>query len=128
MESLEGFSQEVAKVWQTGILGVNLGEVLTAFLVFFVFLFARRLFYRFARSSLRAVTQKTKTDVDDMILDAIESPLEFAFVVIGLYFAGQVVSLPDGLSDFFSQSRPILNCLHDLLGPVPGSHSTVHVV
>ena len=103
MESLKGFGQEIAKVWQAGVLGVNLGEIFTAVLIFFVFLFARRLFYRFATSSLRTVTRKTQTDVDDMILDAIEKPLEFAFVVIGLYFAGQAVSLPDGLSDFFDK-------------------------
>ena len=103
MELLEGFGKEVARVWQTGVLGVNLGEVITALLIFFAFLFARRLFYRFVTSSLRTVTRKTQTDVDDMILDAIEKPLEFAFVVIGLYFAGQVVSLPDGLSDFFNK-------------------------
>ena len=86
MQSLEGFSKEVAKVWQTGVLGVNLGEIIAALVVIFVFLFARRLFYRFVTSSLKSITRKTKTDLDDLILEAIEKPLEFAFVVIGLVF------------------------------------------
>ncbi len=103
MQSLEGFSKEVAQVWQTGVLGVNLGEIITAFVVIFVFLFARRLFYRFVTSSLKSVTRKTKTDLDDLILEAIEKPLEFAFVVIGLYFAGQIISLPDTVSGFFDK-------------------------
>jgi MscS family membrane protein len=103
MESLEGFGREVAKVWKTGVLGVNLGEIVLALGLFFVFLFARRLFYRFVTSSLRAVTRRTRTDLDDLILDAIEKPLEFAFVVIGLYFAGQIIFLPGTVSDFFDK-------------------------
>ena len=103
MQSLEGFSKEVAKVWQSGVLGVNLGEIITALVVIFVFLFARRLFYRFVTSSLKSVTRKTKTDLDDFILEAIEKPLEFAFVVIGLYFAGQIISLPDTVSEIFDK-------------------------
>jgi len=103
MESLEGFGREVSRVWETGVLGVNLGEIILAVSLFFVFLLARRLFYRFVTSSLRAVTRRTRTDLDDLILDAVEKPLEFAFVVIGLYFAGQIISLPDTVSDFFGK-------------------------
>ena len=95
MESLEGFGKEVANVWQAGVFGINLGEILLALSLFLVFLWARRLFYRFVTSSLRAVTRRTRTDLDDLILDAVENPLEFAFVVIGLYFAGQIISFPD---------------------------------
>jgi MscS family membrane protein len=103
MESLEGFGKEVVKVWQTGVLGVNLGEIIIALAVIFVFLAARRLFYQFVTSSLKAVTRKTKTDLDDLILDAIEKPLEFAFVVVGLYFAGQIISFPATISGFFDK-------------------------
>ena len=103
MKSLEGFGKEVANVWQAGVFGINLGEIILALTLFLVFLLARRLFYRIVTSSLRSVTRRTQTDLDDLILDAVEKPLEFAFVVIGLYFAGQVISLPETVSGFFDR-------------------------
>ena len=42
---IEGFGQEVQQVWDTGILGTNLGEIFFAVGIFLVFLFARRLFF-----------------------------------------------------------------------------------
>lgn len=103
METVEGFLKEVAQVWQAGIFGVSFGEIAIAFTVFFVFLFARRLFYRFILSVLKAVTKRTTTDIDDLLLDAIEKPLEFAFVVVGLYVAGQIIPLPDNVAAVFDK-------------------------
>ena len=88
MEILEGVWQQVVAVWSTGIFGVSLGEVLLAVVVFFVFLFARRLFSRFVIRTVRAVTKRTKTIVDDEILSAIEEPLRFVFVVSRLNRVG----------------------------------------
>ena len=45
--------------------------------------------------TLKSLAKKTVTDVDDQVIAALEHPLEFAFVVIGLYFAGQFVTLSD---------------------------------
>jgi len=100
---LEGFGQEIQQVWDTGILGTNLGEIFLAISIFLVFLFARRLFFHTAIKSLQLMVKKTKTDIDDQILAAIEQPLEFAFVVVGLYVAGQFVTLSDTLEHILAQ-------------------------
>ncbi|MCH7636776.1 MAG: hypothetical protein IIA12_03810, partial [Proteobacteria bacterium] len=89
METFEGFWRQVVAVWSTGIFGVSLGEVLLAVVIFFVFLVARRLFSRFIIRTVKALTVRTKTTVDDEILAAIEEPLRFVFVVVGVYAAGQ---------------------------------------
>lgn len=49
------------------------------------------------------MVKKTKTTLDDQILAAIEQPLEFAFVVVGLYVAGQYVALSDTLAHILAQ-------------------------
>lgn len=41
--------------------------------------------------------------MDDRILEAIERPLEFTFVIIGLYISAQVVSLSLTLNTVFGQ-------------------------
>lgn len=100
---LEGFLKEFRQVWDSGILGTDLGDILSAFGLFILFLFARRLFFRLFSKSLKTVTSRTKTDLDDQLLEAIERPLEFAFVVVGLYLAGQIVSLSPTLNSILGQ-------------------------
>ncbi len=95
------FGKHVAEVWHTGVLGVSLGQVVTAVLVLLVFLGLRRVFYRFVVSSLRTVTRKTKSELDDLVLHAVEKPLEFGFVVVGFYLAGQVLPMSADVSATF---------------------------
>lgn len=95
------FGKHVAEVWQTGVLGVSLGAVVTAILVVLVFLGLRRVFFRFVVSSLRSVTRKTKSELDDLVLHAVEKPLEFGFVVVGFYLGGQFLPLSAATSDTF---------------------------
>ena len=74
MESFGKFGKEVAIVWESGVLGVSLGDVLTALAIFLAFVFLRRIFFRFVTSVLRGLTKRTKTDIDDLLLEAIERP------------------------------------------------------
>ena len=97
------FGKHVAEVWHTGVLGVSLGQVVTAILVLLVFLGLRRVFYRFVVSSLRAVTRKTKSELDDLVLHAVEKPLEFGFVVVGFYLAGQILPMSEDVSATFDK-------------------------
>ena len=100
---IEGFWQEFLHVWETGVFGTHLNEIFIAIGIFLLFLLARRLFFRTTIASLKALTRKTKTDIDDQILEAIEYPLEFAFVVVGLYVAGQFVDLSETLAHLLTQ-------------------------
>ena len=97
------FGKQVAEVWQTGVLGVSLGQVVTAILVLLAFLGLRRVFFRFVVSSLRTLTKKTKSELDDLVLHAVEKPLEFGFVAVGFYMAGQVLPMSEAVSATFDQ-------------------------
>ena len=97
------FGTHVAEVWQTGVLGVSLGQVVTAILVLLVFLGLRRVFFRFVVSSLRTVTRKTESKLDDLVLHAVEKPLEFGFVAVGFYMAGQVLPMSEAVSATFDK-------------------------
>jgi len=100
---IEGFWQEVQTVWDEGIFGTNLGDIFLAVGIFLLFLFARKLFFHTAVKSLKLIARKTTTDLDDQVLAAIEKPLEFAFVVVGLYVAGQFLVLSDTLAHILAQ-------------------------
>ncbi len=100
---LEEFGKEIQTVWDIGVFGTNLGEILQAIGIFLIFIFARRIFFRTVMKSLKVLARKTQTDLDDQVLAALEYPLEFAFVVIGFYFAGQFVTLSDTATHLLAQ-------------------------
>ena len=99
----QSFGKEFSSVWETGVFGISVGEVVTALLIVLVFMGIRRLFYRFVVTTLRALTRRTKTDLDDLLLDTIEKPLELAFVIVGLYVGVQVLPLSDAVGDIFDK-------------------------
>ncbi len=100
---IEGLGKELQAVWDIGVFGTNLGEIFQAIGIFLLFIFARRIFFRTTMKSLKMLARKSKTDVDDQVIVALEHPLEFAFVVIGLYFAGQFVTLSDTAAHLLAQ-------------------------
>ncbi|MCP4328134.1 MAG: mechanosensitive ion channel family protein [Alphaproteobacteria bacterium] len=92
MDILEGFWQQVALVWKAGVFGVSLGPILAAVLVFFLFSVTRGFFTRVILKAMRRLADRTSTRIDNMFVDALEKPVQFAFLVLGLYVAVQVVS------------------------------------
>ena len=103
MNSLSEFWKVLGDVTDAGVLGVSLGNVLAALGIFILFLMIRRLFFRFVVSSVMVLTKKTKTNLDDLLLAVIEKPLEFAFVAMGFYVAGQAIPMSEDVADVFAK-------------------------
>lgn len=103
MESFQSFGKEFASVWETGVFGISVGEVVTALLIVLVFLGIRRIFFRFVVTALRALTRRTKTDLDDLLLAAMEKPIELAFVIVGLYVGAQVLPLSEDANAIYDK-------------------------
>ena len=99
MNTFAGFGEQIITVWQMGVFGVTIGDVLTALGVFFLFVIARHLFFKFVLSFFKGVTRRTKTIIDDLLLETIEKPIEYAFIILGLYVAGQIIPLSEQASD-----------------------------
>ena len=64
-----------------------------AFVTFFVFLLARKLFSKFVIGSLKIAVSKTKTHLDDIVLNSLEKPLGFVVIIIGFYVSAVVINL-----------------------------------
>ncbi|HIA81812.1 MAG TPA: mechanosensitive ion channel family protein, partial [Rhodospirillales bacterium] len=78
-----------ARVWNGTFAGISVGQLVVAVVVLLVFLLLRRFFARFIITRLKALTSKTKTDIDDHILAALQQPLMFLFLILGLSFVIQ---------------------------------------
>jgi MscS family membrane protein len=100
METLTDFAAEFSDVWQTAIFGVGVGPVLGGMLVFLVFVLARGLFSRVIISFLSRLSRRTRTTFDDELVEALQLPLRFVFIVAGLYVAERILPLPPEVDVF----------------------------
>lgn len=104
---MQEFWNLVSEVWQAGNYGIGGASLLTALAIFLLFAILRGLFTRFVLSALERVTKRTKTDLDDMLREELERPVKFFFLVLGIFFALEVVplaALPAELADKFIRS------------------------
>jgi MscS family membrane protein len=94
-EQLRTLWEITVEVWQYGFLGVDVGRMIAALLVFGLFLVVRHLLGTFLMNRLRGLAQRTRTTADDQAVEAIEPPVRFIPVVLGVFFAIEVME-PEG--------------------------------
>lgn len=97
MEKLKQFYLLVQDVWKNGLFGIDIGHFIVAVLIFFAFILLRRLFARFIIGRIKAVTKRTKTVIDDDILETLEKPVQFIPVVLGVFFAAEYLPIYGGI-------------------------------
>ncbi|MBL4603953.1 MAG: hypothetical protein JKY84_14505 [Emcibacteraceae bacterium] len=85
IKTLQEFWSLVVDVWDNGVYGVAVGQILAAFLLFFSFMLLRHVFAKIVIGRLKSFVGKTKNTIDDEIIDAIEGPLGF-FLLFLAYF------------------------------------------
>jgi MscS family membrane protein len=87
MEQISKFWQVVVDVWEQGLWGIDIGRIIVALLIFFIFLFLRQLLARFIISWLKSISGKTKFAFDDEIVEALQKPFTFIPVILGFFFS-----------------------------------------
>ncbi len=93
-DTFEAFWRIVMSVWSSAVFGVGVSSIIVALGIFILFLVLRGVFARFAIRFLIRLAKRTKTEFDDQLIEAIDLPLRFVFVVVGLFIAADLVSLP----------------------------------
>ncbi len=103
MEQLHEFYLLVKDVWENGLMGINIGQIIIAvFILAIAFLF-RGLFTRFVIGSIGRFVGRTRTTIDDKILKALDKPIRFIPVVLGIYIALEYLTLEGDLQVFADQ-------------------------
>lgn len=102
IEQLQQFWSLVVEVWEAGVFGTDLGRVIIAILVFALFMVIRRLFARFVIAAMKRAVKRSKTELDDLVLEAIDKPLRFIPVILGLFFASEYLTLSEDMQSFAS--------------------------
>lgn len=92
-DSLSEFKDLFLDVWDYGFAGIDLGQLLTAIGIFFIFLVFRQLVSRFLIHRVEALAKRTDNKIDDTLAKALGPPLRFVPVVMGVFFATEYLAL-----------------------------------
>ena len=123
-ETMHGFYTMLTQVWRDGVLDVSVTRLMLALSVFLFFAALRGLFTRFVLRRLERITERTETEFDDLLRDAIEEPLKLLFLVMGAFFAERTLGLtglPAEIADKILRSLlavGIFSTLYSALPPV----------
>ena len=77
-------------------IGAALGVIILTFLL-------RRVFVKIILGLLKRLTSKTETNIDDILLEIIEKPARFAFIILGIFLASQITVLSPNVDLFLGR-------------------------
>ena len=123
MSTIRDFNELFLEVWQKGIFGINASEIIIGLIIFLLFYVLRRLFARFIIGRLNKIVKKSKTSIDDTVVDVIEGPLKFLPVVIGFFIASSYIDFNNEAKNFIDLiNRTLITIfifwlLHQLIVP-----------
>lgn len=91
LDTLSALLRPVAEIWETHVVGLQVGTVVAAVLVFAACLLLRGVFTRVVVRRLARWAERTESRLDDEALAALEPPLRFMPLVIGLFLAKAIL-------------------------------------
>ncbi len=91
---------QIKSLFDYSFLNVSLSRITFAFLAFLGILILRRMFTRIVFGFARIWTKKTKTKLDDSLLDTITPPVRLLFVALAVWIFGVILRLPPDAADF----------------------------
>ncbi|PHS27953.1 MAG: mechanosensitive ion channel protein MscS [Robiginitomaculum sp.] len=83
----------VGEVWSTSFFGVSVGTLILAVSIIVLSLLVRGFFTRHVLRILSRLASKTKTEFDDHLFAAIAPPFKLLPLIVGLFFAVQILGL-----------------------------------
>jgi len=124
MGIFENFSALFAEVWEKGILGVDIFQILIGLGIFFIFLLFRGLISKFIINRLKKIAKKTTNKLDDTFVQAMEGPARFFPIVIGFFIASYYLEFsPESQSFIDNVNKSLITILifwliHQFIQPV----------
>ena len=95
MELIQNFLSLFIEVWNKGILGVDIFQILIALIIFLLFLLFRGLISKVIIKKLEIIAKKTANKLDDTFVKAMEGPARFLPIVIGFFIASYYMDFSD---------------------------------
>ena len=95
MELFNNFNELFLSVWNKGILGVDIFQILIGIGIFLIFLIFRGIISKVIIKRLESIAKRTTNKLDDTFVKAMEGPARFLPVVLGFFIASYYMSFSD---------------------------------
>ena len=124
MNILENFSALFVEVWEKGILGVDIFQILIGLGIFLIFLLFRGFISKIIINRLKKIAKKTTNKLDDTFVQAMEGPARFFPIVIGFFIASYYLEFsPESQSFIDNLNKSLITILifwliHQFIQPV----------
>ena len=120
MNVLENFKNLFIDVWQDGVSGVNISEIIIALVIFTFFLFLRGIFSKFVVKKLENYVSKSTNSFDNSLVNSMEGPAKFFPIVLGFFVSTSYLTVDSGMVDTINRSLItvlIFWTFHQVVGP-----------
>ncbi len=124
MDILKNFQNLFVDVWQKGISGINISEIIVALVIFIFFLLLRGIFSKFVIKRLEKYVSKTSNKFDNSLVSSMEGPAKFFPIVLGFFVATSYLTIETDAADFVDTiNRSLITILifwtfHQIIGPL----------
>ena len=124
MEIFNNFKDLFLSVWNRGILGIDIFEILIGLGIFLIFLIFRGLISKLIIKKLEIISQRTTNKLDDTFVKAMMGPARFLPVVLGFFIASYYMSFSDDSRSFVDNiNRTLITILlfwiiHQIIEPI----------
>ena len=124
MEIFNNFKGLFLSVWNRGILGIDIFEILIGLGIFLIFLIFRGLISKLIIKKLEIISQRTSNKLDDTFVKAMVGPARFLPLVLGFFIASYYMSFSDDTRSFVDNiNRTLITILlfwiiHQIVEPI----------
>ena len=108
MEMLKNFSETFLSVWNKGILGVDIFQILIGIGIFLIFLVFRGLISKLIIKKLEVISKRTTNKLDDTFVSSLIGPARFIPIVLGFFIASYYMT-------FSTEGREIVDTINRTL-------------
>ena len=124
MELFANFKSLFLSVWDRGILGIDIFEILIGLGIFLIFLIFRGLISKLIIRKLEIISKRTTNKLDDTFVSAMVGPARFLPIVLGFFIASYYMSFSEDTRSFVDNiNRTLITILlfwiiHQIIEPI----------
>ncbi len=124
MELINNFNELFLSVWDRGILGIDIFEILIGLGIFLIFLIFRGLISKLIIKKLEIISKRTTNQLDDTFVKSMIGPARFLPIVLGFFIASYYMSFEEHSRAFVENiNRTLITILlfwiiHQIIEPI----------
>ena len=124
MELFNNFGDLFVSVWDKGIYGIDIFQILIGISIFFIFLIFRGIISKVIIKRLESISKRTTNKLDDTFVHAMVGPARFLPIVLGFFIASYYMTFAeDGRAIVDTINRTLITILifwviHQVVEPI----------